>query len=186
MGMKNDDADNKILIVVDMQNDFITGVLGTKEAQDIVNPVVDYIKNFDGMVFATLDAHKEDTYNLYIESKLCPKHCIKSTNGYNLEKHIKLTIGERTNHFFYEKNTYGSIQLASDLRNHYTFFNLIEIVGLCTDICVISNALLLRAYFPNRRIIVHADMCAGTTPEKHKEALDVMRSCGIEIVGDRE
>lgn len=85
-----------------------------------------------------------------------------------------------------KKNTYGSIQLAYELKNYSGFVNPIEIVGLCTNICVISNALLLRAYFPNRRIIVHADMCAGTTPEKHREALDIMRSCGIEIVGDNK
>lgn len=179
-------SNNKILIVVDMQNDFITGVLGTKEAQDIVDSVVDYIKNFDGAVFATIDTHEENTYNRTLEARSCPKHCTRGTEGRDLDKRIELILGEKQEHYFYEKNTYGSIQLAYELKNYSGFVNPIEIVGLCTNICVISNALLLRAYFPNRRIIVHADMCAGTTPEKHREALDVMRNCGIEIVGDNK
>ena len=171
---------SKILIVVDMQNDFIDGILGTKEAQKIVQPVVEYIQNYRGQILITQDIHNKLEYSNSTESKYCPIHCLKGTAGacINLKAEDALPISN-----IYQKHTYGCTNMAQDI-TYRPDNTVIEIVGLCTDICVISNALLIRAFNPNKRIIVHADMCAGTTPEKHKEALDVMKSCGIEVVGE--
>jgi len=173
----------KVLIVVDMQNDFVTGSLGTPEAQAIVprvkKKIEEYMDSRYYVVF-TRDTHYGDYMNT-LEGKYLPvEHCIRNTNGWEIIPQLKdLEDNYRSNWVW--KRTFGYdgwykyINPDDFNDNDFQF----ELVGLCTDICVISNALILRAQFPNSEIIVHADCCAGTTPEKHKAALEVMKSCQI-------
>lgn len=187
----------KILVVVDMQKDFIDGALGTKEAQAIVPKVVEKIRNFDGNFVAyTMDFHSDDLYNYTLEGKKLPiKHCICGTEGWELNDEVRKAIFYfQNNHSYknvccFEKNTFGCLGLGEYFKKALTEFSEmfsldfeIEIVGLCTDICVVSNALLLRAFFPNCKIIVDSSCCAGTTPEAHEAALKVMQSCQIDVV----
>ena len=175
----------KILIVVDMQNDFVTGSLGTPEAQAIVPRVVEKVReckeNGYEIVF-TQDTHFDKEYLYTLEGEYLPiKHCIVDTDGWKIIPELdafrevvisKYTFGfdEWFTYFTFDEDYYVEKQF--------------EIVGLCTDICVISNALILRTEFPNSEIIVHADCCAGTTPEKHAAALEVMKSCQILVEGE--
>jgi nicotinamidase/pyrazinamidase len=166
----------KYLIVVDMQNDFIDGALGTPEAKKIVEKAVDKIKNFDGKVLFTQDTH-DDNYLKTQEGKNLPVvHCIKGTPGWEIRKEIA-EAAEGVDSF--EKVTFGSIELAEYLANKQ--IDSIELIGICTDICVISNALLLKAYFPEVPIVVDASCCAGVTPESHQNALAAMKVCQIEV-----
>ena len=173
----------KVLIVVDMQNDFIDGSLGTPEAQAIVSNVVKKVEEFrkeNDIIFFTKDTHRDDYLNT-LEGKYLPvEHCIYDTHGWYLCDEI----GEEyvLNNFVLLKNTFGFCDW--DIYLGRNFEGTIEICGLCTDICVISNALILRSLYPNVEIICDASCCAGTTPERHKEALDVMRSCQIQVIND--
>ena len=172
------------LIVVDMQNDFVSGSLGTKEAQEIVPAVVDKVKNFEGDIVFTMDTHSENYLDTQ-EGKLLPvKHCIKGTIGHNLIEELD-KIAKINNYQIYEKPAFGSVALAENLKkqNEKEQIQSIEIIGLCTDICVISNALLIKAYLPEVTIMTDAALCAGVTPEKHKAALEVMGSCQIIVNG---
>ena len=170
----------KVLIVIDMQNDFITGPLGTKEAQAIVPKVAEKIQDFDGPVIFTKDTHGPDYLETQEGKKLPVPHCIKGTPGWELEPSIaalqKLTP--------IEKNTFGSIGLAQVLKSYQTLWglNTVELVGLCTDICVISNAMVIKATMPQVLAQVDASCCAGVTPESHRRALEAMAACQIEIV----
>lgn len=172
----------KLFIVVDMQNDFVTGSLGTKEAQAIVPKIAEELKLLDknDMVIYTQDTHFDDDYFETLEGKMLPiKHCIMGTNGWNIIEELqKINEGTR-----YVKTTFGSTRLADLIQGDDEDYE-IHFAGVCTNICVVTNALMVRMYQPNKRIIVHADMCAGTTPEKHKMALEVMKSCQIEVVGE--
>jgi len=180
--------DKKVLFVIDMQNDFIDGSLGSDEACKIVPNVVNLIKNWkDNFIFYTLDTH----YNNYMQTlegrKLPVEHCIKLTDGWNLNKDIKKAIDEYPNQFVkrFEKNTFGSLEMIRHA-GLYIWENVnsndeIYICGLCTDICVLSNALLLRAQFPNLKIVCYSDCCAGTSKEAHEAALMVMRSNQIDV-----
>ena len=200
----------KVLIVIDMQNDFVTGSLGTPEAQAIVPKVVEKVNECidDGYdIFFTQDTHlddpdDEDNYLDSLEGKYLPvKHCINITEGWQIideleslatidKRIVKTTFGNDD----WEYNIYNLIMRQEDYeaRSYFSAGNIrrrdkniqFELIGLCTDICVISNALILRAKFPNSEIIVHADCCAGTTPEKHKAALEVMKSCQIIVEGE--
>lgn len=169
----------KILLVVDMQNDFIDGALGSNEAQSIVNNVINKIENYEKnkeMIIFTKDTHNEN-YLQTMEGKHLPvKHCIIGTIGHEIPEKIL-----RGHNIIFEKNTFGSTQLIDYLKTQV--FDEIEIIGLCTDICVISNALLIKAYFPNKRIFVDASCCAGVTPKSHQEALNTMAMCHIDIEG---
>ncbi len=168
---------SKLLVVVDMQKDFIDGALGTAEAQKIVPFVIDEIKNFDGDVVFTFDTHS----SIYLETRegknLPVPHCIKGTDGWKLDKDIEpLAVGKKC---FY-KPTFGSVELANFVADgDYTDITLI---GLCTDICVISNAMLIKAYLPEVNISVKASCCAGVTPESHENALLAMKMCQIDII----
>lgn len=165
----------KALIVVDMQNDFITGALGTPEAAAILPAVKAKIAAADGPVYFTRDTHSED-YLLTQEGKKLPvKHCILGTPGWELADGLR-----RKGDVVLNKPTFGSVLLPAMLREDGPF-DEIELVGLCTDICVISNAMLLKAYFPEAVVAVDSACCAGVTPQSHQNALDAMRMCQIEI-----
>ena len=171
----------KILIVIDMQNDFIDAALGTKEAVAIVEKVKEKILSFEASdVIATMDTHGED-YMQTQEGKYLPvPHCIKGSDGWKIRPDIAELLEEAK---IYEKPTFGSTALAEDLKELSGKEEIeLELIGLCTDICVVSNALLLKAMMPEVQISVDASCCAGVTPEKHEAALETMRSCQIRVV----
>lgn len=171
----------KVLCVIDMQKDFINGSLGSKEAQAIVENVVNKIKNFDGLVIATQDTHYNSDYSSTLEGiKLPVVHCIKNTEGWMIEPSVKKALDEKSCEFI-TKYTFGSSVLGLQLRS-LPNIDSVEICGLCTDICVVSNALMLREALPNTPISVSANCCAGSTPEKHEAALKVMQSCQIDVI----
>lgn len=170
-----------ILVVVDMQNDFIDGALGTPEAVAIVPKVMVKMMNFDGLVLATRDTHGEDYLERQEGKKLPVVHCIKGTHGWEIKDEIQqLLISQPI-----DKPTFGSEALGEvlkDLNNDVEPIDSITLVGLCTDICVISNAMLLKAFLPEVPIMVDASCCAGVTPESHERALEAMKACQIEII----
>ena len=174
----------KFLIVVDMQNDFIDAALGTKEAQAIVPAVTERIKaaKLAGeTVIATLDTHTEDYMNTAEGKKLPVPHCIKGTDGWRIRSEIMEALGDA---ILLEKPTFGSVQLpqlVAELADEPESIT-IELLGLCTDICVVSNALLLKANFPEASLRVNRACCAGVTPARHEAALETMSSCQIEVV----
>ena len=181
----------KILVVVDMQNDFIDGSVGTKEAQAIVSNVITKIKEFDGnMVIYTRDTHYSYYLNTQEGKKLPIKHCIIQSHGWEIPiEGLEAGCSKNPKECmvrFYDKSTFGCEQLAEDLRTlHHSDASEdmeIELIGLCTDICVVSNALLLRAYLPNVTIKVDSRCCAGVTPESHEAALLTMQMCQIDIL----
>lgn len=174
----------KILVVVDMQNDFIDGALGSPEAELIVNNVVKKITEFDGKIFVTLDTHF-DNYMETSEGKNLPvPHCIKNTNGWKLNSKVSEALANKK-YEFVEKITFGSVDLPSLIKNVIGEDDAeITLVGLCTDICVVSNALILKAMFPEITILVDASCCAGVTPGKHEAALETMKSCQIKVIGE--
>lgn len=173
-------TNRNILIVVDMQNDFIDGALGSKEAQNIVANVVNKINTFKGEIIVTLDTH-QDNYMNTREGKYLPvPHCIENTNGWDLNKDIKdALIGRGACRI--KKPTFGSVKLV-DVLSDVDENTSITLIGLCTDICVVSNAMLLKANYPEVDITVDSTCCAGVTPETHKAALDTMKMCQINII----
>lgn len=166
----------KTLIVVDMQNDFITGSLGTKEAQDIVqkvkNKITEYQKRGDEIIF-TRDTHQPDYLNTPEGKKLPVEHCIEGTKGWQIADGLEVD-GAR----YIDKPTFGWTHW-----NDRTFEE-IEMVGLCTDICVVSNALILKATFPDVEITVDASCCAGVTSATHNAALETMKMCQINVISE--
>ena len=167
----------RLLVVVDMQRDFIDGSLGTKEAQAIVPAVRDKVVTYQAEgwdVAFTLDTHEEHYLDTQEGKKLPIRHCIAETDGWELCEELGDFKGR-----YFEKNTFGSMELAQWAAKKG--YEEIELVGLCTDICVISNAMLLKAALPEARIRVDGGCCAGVTPESHKNALDAMRMCQIEV-----
>ncbi|MDE6387391.1 MAG: cysteine hydrolase [Lachnospiraceae bacterium] len=175
----------KYLIVIDMQKDFITGSLGTKEAKAILPGVVKKVRHYDGKVIFTKDTHSSDYLNTQEGRNLPVKHCILGEEGWYLDERLG-AIEDEANWKVYNKPTFGSVELASDLKleNDREPITEIELCGLCTDICVISNALLLKAFMPETPIIVDASCCAGVTPESHRNALEAMKMCQIMIKND--
>ncbi len=171
----------KVLIVVDMQDDFVDGALGTKEAQAIVAPMAEKIKRFDGDVIATLDTHFENYMETSEGKRLPVPHCIKGTDGWQINKTVLEALREK-GYETVEKRTFGSVDLPKLLKKRYGDETLsIELAGLCTDICVVSNALLLKAHFPETEIGVDASCCAGVTPQSHNAAIETMRMCQINM-----
>lgn len=170
-----------LLIVVDMQKDFVDGALGTAEAVSIVENVCNKIQNFDGDIIVTYDTHQE-TYMDTREGKFLPvPHCIKGTPGWELDTKVQKALAEKTYHVM-EKPTFGSVALPEYVKEHYSPSELsIELVGLCTDICVVSNALLLKTHFTETEIAVDSSCCAGVTPESHNAALTTMKMCQITV-----
>lgn len=172
----------KYLIVVDMQKDFIDGSLGTAEACGIVDDAAAYIREFDGRIFATLDTHYPDYLNTAEGSKLPVEHCIKGTDGWTLNEKIREAL-EAKGYTPVIKNTFGSVDLPKLIRDDAQGEKFsIELIGLCTDICVVSNALLLKANFPEVPISVKESCCAGVTPQAHQSAINTMKSCQIDII----
>ena len=168
----------KLLVVIDMQNDFIDGSLGTPEALAIVENVKEKIRAYPPeAVFATMDTHGPDYLSTQEGRNLPVEHCIRGTDGWRIRPEIaELLSGAAV----FEKPTFGSARLAETFRK-LEDVEEIELIGLCTDICVVSNALLLKAALPEVKIAVDAACCAGVTPEKHRAALETMRSCQIEV-----
>ncbi len=177
-------SEKRFLIVVDMQNDFIDGSLGTKEAQAIVSAAVERIRACRAAgcnVILTMDTHEEN-YLETREGKYLPvRHCIRGTVGWQIRPEVLEAAGESA--VLVEKPTFGSVRLPQIIRERVASGDsvAVELIGLCTDICVVSNALLLKAHFPEAEFAVRADCCAGVTPEKHLAALETMRSCQIAI-----
>jgi nicotinamidase-related amidase len=171
-----------ILIAVDLQNDFIDGALGSPEAVAIVDRAAEIIRNFDGSVYVTLDTHS-DQYMETAEGRHLPvPHCIKGTHGFLLNQTVQAAL-DTCPYTVVEKPTFGSVELPSILRRqHGDGPHRITLIGLCTDICVVSNALLIKAAFPESELTVIESACAGVTPESHAAALTVMRSCQITTV----
>ncbi len=171
----------KLLVVVDMQKDFVDGALGTKEAVAIVPAVVEKIKEYDiKNVFVTRDTHQPDYMDTQEGANLPVEHCIEGTPGWELDKKVAEAVEGA---HFVNKPTFGSVALArmiSDISEKEDIE--IELIGLCTDICVVSNALMLKAFMPEVKISVDSVCCAGVTPEKHEAALETMRSCQINVL----
>ncbi len=172
----------KVLIVIDMQNDFIDGALGTKEAVAIVPAVEKKIRDFRGKVIFTYDTHQKEYLNTQEGRNLPVCHCIEGTEGWELPKNLEELKREKQADV-YKKPTFGSKELAENLLelSKKEKIDSIELVGLCTDICVVSNALLIKAFLPEVEITVDASCCAGVTPEKHAAALETMKSCQIGV-----
>lgn len=168
----------KLLVVVDMQNDFIDGPLGTDAACAVVDEVCKMIDGWDGRICYTMDTHYED-YPETVEGAHIPvPHCINETPGWRLNQSIEAR--KNADSFVVYKDSFG----ATELINIVDMLEIehAQLVGVCTDICVVSNALLLRSSFPNISISIDASCCAGTTPQNHAMALAVMRQCCIDIV----
>lgn len=179
----------KILVVVDMQNDFITGPLGTPEAMSIVDKVVEKIRGEEwDRIVCTMDTHDNNYLETQEGKKLPVKHCIIYTDGWRIHEKIDAEVEKihYTKQDIYLKHTFGSLFAAQLMVPYDTNPEDFEVtlVGVCTDICVISNALLLKAHYPEMKIVVDASCCAGTTPEKHRMALEVMKSCQVDVVND--
>lgn len=169
----------KALLVVDMQNDFISGSLGTSEAvsivPNVVNKIQEAIKNNEDIYF-TLDTHYDD-YLHTLEGKHLPVvHCVEGTLGHEVHNDIQPYIGQAKKVF--KKNGFGYVGIDKELNN----YDEITIVGLCTDICVITQAILLKAGLKNTEIYVDEKCCAGVNPELHKSAIETMKSCQINII----
>lgn len=171
----------RVLVVVDMQNDFISGALGSPEAEAVVPKVCEKIRDFDGEVLYTRDTHGPDYLETQEGRKLPVPHCIKGTRGWELDPRVE-ALRKSTP---IDKPTFGSKALGDVLKARHVYdggLDEVVLAGLCTDICVISNAVLLKAYLPETRIVVDASCCAGVTPESHETALRAMRACQIETV----
>lgn len=173
----------KILVVVDMQKDFVDGALGTKEAQAIVPAVVSKINNFDGdEIYVTFDTHYQNYADTLEGKKLPVAHCIEGTDGHKLDEKVAAVLNEKE-YIPVIKKTFGTFEIAESLAKKYSDEEIeAEFIGLCTDICVVSNVLILRASFPNSIIKVDSSCCAGVTPATHNAALDTMRCCQIDVI----
>lgn len=173
----------KILVVVDMQNDFIDGSLGTKEAETIVDNVVKKIDSFSGeLIFATRDTHFNNYLSTQEGKKLNVIHCVQDTKGWELNSKVAAALNKKELVKYFNKNTFGSEELADSIYQ-LAIDNPVEVelIGLCTDICVVSNALLIKAKNPELPITVDSSCCAGVTPDTHAAALTTMKMCQIEV-----
>ena len=170
----------RILIVVDMQNDFIDGALGTREAVAIVPAVREKIRNFDGPVLFTRDTHGQDYLNTQEGHNLPVPHCIRGTEGWQIHPELEQL---RTTDAI-DKSAFGSSELGPMLirMNDIDPIESITFTGVCTDICVISNVMIAKAFLPEVPLIVDSACCAGVTPESHENALKAMAVCQVKIL----
>lgn len=172
----------KLLVVVDMQIDFTSGALGTKEAIEILpnvkQKILHYQQHHDPIVF-TKDTHEPDYLKTKEGEHLPIVHCIKGSTGWDFDPSIAPLT---TSSLCFGKPSFGSVELATYIKDNQ--FDQIELIGLCTDICVLSNALLIKAFVPESTIIVDASCCAGVTKESHINALHAMKQCHITIINE--
>lgn len=185
----------KVLVLIDLQNDFISGTLGTERAQEIVPVVVEKINNYpdksNTLVLFTKDTHYKNYLETLEGKKLPIEHCIENTPGWSINREVKDVVrrnrflscskGDIINGRIY-KNTFGSSVLSDFLRKNSDIIEEVEFMGLTTDICLVTNVLMAREALPNTRIVVDSKCCAGTTVDKHLAALDVMKSCQIDVI----
>ena len=169
-----------LLVVVDMQNDFIDGSLGTKEAVAIVDNVIAEIAKYDTKdIFATSDTHPENYLETQEGKNLPVVHCVKETDGWQINEKVKTALKDAV---VIDKPTFGSKILAEEITKIAEKEDItVTLVGLCTDICVVSNAILIKAYVPEIPVKVIASCCAGVTPESHEAALATMRMCQVQV-----
>lgn len=174
---------SKCLAIIDVQNDFVDGSLGTSKAQAMLPSLVEYASAFEGRIVFTKDTH----FSNYLETpegKALPvKHCIKGTHGWELASALS-DLALKRHCRIYEKKVFGSVKLARDLKSLYEHGKIdeVELCGLCTDICVIANAVLIHTLCPKLPLLVNSKCCAGVTPQKHQSALDVMASLQIKVI----
>ena len=169
---------NKLLVIVDMQKDFIDGSLANKDAKAIVPDICDLIKEWDGDIICTQDTHYDDYLNTQEGKKLPVPHCILQTEGWLVDSEIRKALANKPVEYL-AKETFGSYALAE--RINQEDYDEVVFVGTCTDICVVSNVLTVKALNSETPLAVYADLCAGLTPEKHEAALNVMASCQVDI-----
>lgn len=180
----------KVLVVIDMQNDFIDGALGTPEAQSIVERVCSKIVNWEGEIYLTRDVHDVE-YLSTPEGKLIPvPHCLCDDHGSNICTDVVTSLGLRQTKsstalqaIIFPKSTFGSVVWPTVWPNcSDTIPKEVEICGLCTDLCVLANAITIQATVPKAKIVVDASCCAGSTPEMHRKAIEMMEHLGIEVI----
>ena len=181
----------KVLVVVDMQNDFIDGSLGTAEAVSIVGNVVERVKNSKGeLILFTQDTHQENYLDTPEGKKLPVIHCVEGTYGWRTNDEISgawransdtIKVPELPENTF-TKPVFGSVDLVAFLKAREDEIEEIEILGICTDICVVSNAIMIKNTMPDIKISVNTACCAGVTPQSHMEAINTMRMCQIDII----
>lgn len=170
-----------LLVVVDIQKDFVDGALGTAEAVAMVENAARKIREFDGDIFVTYDTHFENYMESAEGAKLPVPHCIKGTEGWELNETVAQALADKK-YTAVEKNTFGSVELPFLVRESVGDEDFdITLIGLCTDICVVSNALILKANFPEKEVYVDASCCAGVTVETHNAALATMKMCQINV-----
>ena len=168
-----------VLVAVDLQNDFIDGSLGSQDAQRIVEKAKEKIQAFQGIVLFTRDTHREDYLDTEEGKNLPVKHCIEGTKGWEIREELdRLRTTEPI-----DKPTFGSVELGRRLKeiDEKDGVRNVVLLGLCTDICVISNAMIAKAFLPEVSVSVDASCCAGVTPESHKNALAAMKACQITV-----
>lgn len=174
----------KLLIVVDMQKDFVDGALGSKEAVAIVDNVVKKIDEFDGDIIVTYDTHPENYMETQEGKNLPVPHCIKGEDGWKLDAKVQAAV-DKKGFYAIEKPTFGSTALPEYIKANYNPDEIeIELIGLCTDICVVSNALLMKSNFLETKVSVDASCCAGVTPDSHNAALTTMKMCQVNVIGE--
>jgi len=181
----------KVLIVVDMQKDFIDGTLGTSEAVAIVGNVVKRIENSKGeLILFTKDTHQDDYLNTAEGKKLPVTHCVENTEGWQINDAVLGAWRNNKNTVIlpkladntFTKSVFGSVDLVEFLKSRAAKIEEVEILGLCTDICVVSNAIMIKNTIPDVKISVNSACCAGVTPQSHAEALNVMKMCHIDVI----
>ena len=174
---------NKLLVIVDMQNDFVTGSLANPEAEKIVPGIVDLINKWDDEIVTTKDTHEDNYLDTQEGRRLPIRHCILGESGQKIVKDISDALQNNSqkylSSFSYTKDTFGSIFLGRFVKAY--IYDEIYLCGTCTDICVISNAIMCKSFSPESRIVVLKDLCAGTTKENHENALKAMAQCQIDI-----
>lgn len=169
-----------VLIVVDMQKDFIDGALGTAEAVAIVPNVEKKLQEFEGEVIFTRDTHEENYMETQEGKNLPVPHCIRGTAGWEIDASLQKYVTGKC----IDKPTFGSVELGAYLKelNDTEPIESITLIGLCTDICVISNAMIAKATLPEVKVIIDSACCAGVTPQSHNNALEAMKMCQIAII----
>lgn len=170
-----------VLLVIDLQNDFVDGALGNKGNDKIVKPIESLVENFDGEVIFTRDTHDENYLESLEGSHLPVKHCIKNSKGWQIRIDTK-------NHKIIDKPSFGSYELVEYLKklNEKEKIKNIYMVGICTDICVLSNAILIKNALLNTEVTVIEDLCKATNEKNHKIAIEAMKSCQVNIVNSKE